>query len=302
MSGSAISSTTGSYSQTVSNDPLVYELVDFTNTVSHMKISLGTTNETYFTSSQFKQVIGLANNGAGAESIGVGPSGKEPNVGDAWTLGYTADSTGNYKIYQWKNSAWVQRAGGATHIAVSPQGYPWVITKLGAIYYWNGSAFVLAPGNACASWISVGSNAFGSTYGDPWILGCHEGTNGYNIYQLQGSTFVQQPSQAIRIAVGPLGPWIINKAGSVYYWDGSGYAEAPGSPCATDIAVAPLFSVFPFGDAWITGCHFQGTGYNIYQLNMNGVWEQVPGEANQISLSPDSGVPWVVNSQGHIYE
>jgi hypothetical protein len=303
MSGAAYSTTTNSYSQTVGTDPLVDLLVDFTNTVSHMQISVDTGNDTNFTSSQFMEVGGFASNGAAAESIGVGPNAKGSNVGDAWTLGFNANSSGDYNIYQWVNSAWVKRTGAATHLAVSPEGYPWVINHTGAIFYWNGSEFELAPGNACASWIGVGPNAFGSTYGDPWILGCNVQTNNnYNIYQLQGSTWVQQPGEATRLAVGPAGPWVINSAGNVFYWVNGNFTVVPGNVCATSIAVGPATSALPFGEAWTTGCHFQSTGYNIYQLGEGWSWDQVTGQASQISVSPDFGVPWIVDSNGHIYE
>jgi len=308
MNGTAYSASTGGFTQMVSNDPLVNQLVDFTNTVSHINISLAPLGQTIFTSSQFKEVGGLASTGAQTESIGVGPSAFGSDTGVAWTLGYNANSSGNFNIYQWQNSGWVQQSGSATHIAVSPQGYPWIINSQGNISYWNGSAFESAPGDACGSWIGVGPNAYGSTYGDPWILGCHEGTNGFSIYRLQGSTWVQQTGQATRLTIGFGGPWIIDAAGSVYYWDGNGFAGAPGSPCATDIAAnpeiipAPGITPSPYGIVWITGCHFQSTGYSIYQLQPNATWGQVPGQAIQISLSPDWAVPWVVDSNGHIYE
>lgn len=100
--GSAESSTTGSFTQTVTTDPKVTTLVDYTNTTSHMTVSLGTTNETYFSTSQFLQVGGTAVNnlvpcptGGGycyPQSIGVGPgTGSSPN-GTAWVLG-TAQTT-----------------------------------------------------------------------------------------------------------------------------------------------------------------------------------------------------------------
>ena len=41
ITGSAYSSTTNAYSQTISNDPAVSLLADFTNTTSHMNVSLG---------------------------------------------------------------------------------------------------------------------------------------------------------------------------------------------------------------------------------------------------------------------
>jgi hypothetical protein len=311
MSGAAYSTTTGSYSQTVGTDPLVDLLVDFTHSVSHMEISVDTDNDTYFTSSQFLEVGGLAANAAKIESIGVGPNnGQSQNVGDGWVLGSIANSNGDYGIFRWLNSSWVQVSGAGTQLAVGPEGYPWVINHAGAIFYWNGSEFELAPGNACASWIGVGANNyFAIPYGDPWILGCNLQTNNnYNIYQLQGSnlptqggTWVQQPGEATRIAVGWGTPWVINSAGNVFYWVNGNFTVVPGNVCATSISVGPATSTLPFGEAWITGCHFQSTGYDIYQLGENWIWNQVPGQAIQISVSPDIGVPWIVDSNGHIY-
>jgi hypothetical protein len=49
MAGSAYSSATGRYSQTISNDPSIWPLLDFTHTTTHMRVALGSTDETYFT-------------------------------------------------------------------------------------------------------------------------------------------------------------------------------------------------------------------------------------------------------------
>ncbi len=53
--------------------------------------------------------------------------------------------------------------------------------------------------------------------------------------------------------------------------------------CATSIAVGPLVAGIPFGDgfgdAWVTGCTAEGTGYGIYQLQF-GAWVQIPGCGN----------------------
>jgi hypothetical protein len=48
MTGSAYSSTTGSFSQTIDNDPNVYVLTDFTKTTSHIVVTLGSAAQTYF--------------------------------------------------------------------------------------------------------------------------------------------------------------------------------------------------------------------------------------------------------------
>jgi hypothetical protein len=305
MAGSAYSTATGKYSQTVTSDSAVDLLEDFTNATSHMNVTLGTTDETYFSVSQFKQVGGLASNSATAEPIAVGPNANGSQVGDAWTLGFNPDVNGQYAIYQWKNSNWVEQPGRATHIAVGPEGYPWAVNYQGLIYYWDGNSFEPAPNQSttCASWISVGPNAYGSSYGDPWILGCHEGTDGYSVYQLQGSNWVYQNAKAVKIAVGPKGPWITSITGAVYYWNGSGFVEAP-TACATSIAVGPLSAPFagPYGDVWTTGCHLDGNGYRIYQLQKGTTWVEIPGIASAIAVSPDFGVPWYVDTVGHIFE
>lgn len=57
MAGSAYSSQTGSSSQTISTDPNVSLMTDFTNTTTHMVVWLGTTNETYFSVSSSSQPI-----------------------------------------------------------------------------------------------------------------------------------------------------------------------------------------------------------------------------------------------------
>lgn len=305
MAGSAYSTATGRYSQTVTSDSAVQLLEDFTNATSHMNVTLGTTDETYFSVSQFKQVAGLASNSPAAEPIAVGPNANGSQVGDAWTLGYNADANGQYAIYQWKNSAWAEQPGRATHIADGPEGYPWAVNYQGLIYYWGGSSFEPAPNQSttCASWIAVGPNAFGSTHGDPWILGCHEGPDGYSIYQLQGSNWVSQNAKAKRIAMGPKGPWIISVTGAVYYWNGSTFVEAPAA-CATSIAVGPATAPFAGseGDPWITGCGLDGNGYRIYQLQNGTNWVEIPGIASAIAVSPDYGVPWYVDTVGHIFQ
>jgi hypothetical protein len=48
MVGSAYSSTTKSYSQTISSDPNIIVLTDGTNLSTHLVVTLGSTNETYF--------------------------------------------------------------------------------------------------------------------------------------------------------------------------------------------------------------------------------------------------------------
>jgi hypothetical protein len=337
MDGSAYSTATNSYSQTIGTDSAVTLLTDFTATTSHMLVSLGTDDQTYFNVSQWAQIPGSALswlvpcpgkvNDCYPQSIAVGPSSNGSTIGGPWVLSSEQDESGNFSLFQLVNNTWVRRPGPGSlastlfhtdaaagrQLAISPQGYPWVVNQLGQSYYWNGSAFELAPGNGCATAIAVGPNAYGSKYGDPWIIGC-DGADNVNgsIYQLQGSTWVKQVGSANRIAVSPQGvPWVVTAAGSIYRGaqlnlfgnQTLDWVLVPG--CATSIAVGPNTAPLagPYGDVWVTNCQPQGdAGHSIYQLQNGTSWVQIPGVASQISVSPDLGIPWVVNFGGQIFQ
>jgi hypothetical protein len=309
MQGEAWSLSKKAY-EAVNLDPVVYLLTDFTDTTSHMNVSVSAgSEETYFSVSQWDQVGGAALsynvpcNGVGGvcfpQPIAVGPSANGSPIGDPWVLG--TNSIGyDYGIYQWVDNTWVEKPGAATQIAVSPQGVAWVIDHLGQIFYWNGSAFELAPGNGCATSIGVGPASGNDPYGTPWVIGCNGGedTNG-GIYVLNGATWVQEPGAANQIAVSPEGvPWVISVGGHIYHWNGSNWTAVTG--CATSIAVGPTTAPLagPYGDAWAIGCG----GSNIFQFQNGTSWVQIPGAASYVSVSPDIGVPWVVNSSGQIFE
>jgi hypothetical protein len=310
MQGEAWSLSKKAY-ESVNLDPVVYLLTDFTKSTSHMNVSVsGTSEETYFSVSQFAQVGGqaLSNNvpcaGVGTvcfpQPIAVGPNANGSAVGDPWVLGAGSTSSGDHYIYEWQNSQWVLQPGAASQIAISPQGIPWAINHLGQIFYWNGSAFELAPGDGCATSIGVGPATRANRYGVPWVIGCNGGDNANGgIYELQGSTWVLQPGAANQIAVSPEGvPWVVSVGGHIFHWNGNNWTAVTG--CATNIAVGPTTATLagPYGDAWAIGCG----GNSIYQFQHGKSWVQIPGAASYISVSPDIGVPWVVNSAGQIFE
>src|SRR5271170_1560758 len=286
-----------------------------------MNVSLGNTDQTYFDVSQFAPAGGAeayaevtlcskpSNGFCNPLSIAVGPNAEGSNIGDAWIVSNTAASDGlDYLIYRWENSKWVKQAGrSGIMIAVSPRGNPWVVNHLGKISYFGGGKWVDAP-DACATSIGVGPNAFGLKYGDPWIIGCDGGwgTDG-GIYQLQGSTWVKQPGTGSQIAVSPdLGfTWVLKANGDIYFGAGGALSKYT-SACATSIAVGPLSAASEFadalGDVWITGCNGGALPPDespIYQLQF-GAWVQIPGSASEIAVSPDLGVPWIVNTLGQV--
>jgi len=118
---------------------------------------------------------------------------------------------------------------------------------------------------------------------------------------------VKQPGTGSQIAVSPdLGiPWVLKASGDIYIEAGGALTKYT-TACATSIAVGPVPAALEFGDAlgdvWIIGCN-EGAAppveSPIYQLQF-GAWVQIPGNASEIALSPDLGVPWIVNTFGQI--
>jgi hypothetical protein len=126
---------------------------------------------------------------------------------------------------------------------------------------------------------------------------------------LVGPEWVTQPGTGTQIAVSPQGfAWVINGKGNIFFWDGASFLQYP-TGCASSIAVGPPSLADPgwvFGEPWITGCSESNSGafqgFSVYQLRY-GSWVLIPGPAaDQISVSPDLGVPWLVNYSGQIFE
>jgi len=240
------------------------------------------------------------------QSIAAGPNGT------AWILGTAQTSEGDYYVYRRERSKWVQTDGAGLQIAVGVDGYPWVITHLGTIYYWNGNTFVLAPGNGCAMSIGVGPGDGSSTYpyGAPYIVGCDGSstTNG-GIYEYKGPTtgwYQLQGDTANRIAVSPQGVAVVITTSGVVFYDVNGSIFGSNPPgCASSVAAGsdsdPLAA--PYADVWITGCgNVNNQGAKIFQLQNGTAWVRIPGVASQISIAPDTGVVWVVTLTGEIFE
>jgi hypothetical protein len=313
MQGEAWSLSADTY-EAVNLDPVVYVLTDFTNSTSHMNVSVSSTSEnTYFSISQFEQVPGSAVDtsvpcaGPGGvchpEAIAVGPNANGSAIGDPWVLGSGANQLGDHDVYHWVNSKWVQEPGAATQIAVSPSGVPWIIDHAGQIFYWNGAGWTQIAG--CATSIGVGPAWSLDPHGSPWVIGCEGSatTNG-GIYFLNGTSWFREPGGASQIAVSPEGfPWVITAAGSIYHWNGSGWT--PVSGCATSIAVGPTTAPLagPYGDVWVVGCPTEYGISLVYQFQQGTTWVPISAPpAVQISLSPDLGVPWLVMLGGGIFK
>jgi hypothetical protein len=96
------------------------------------------------------------------------------------------------------------------HIAVSPDGSPWIVDDEGAIFCWLGSRWHRVIGGA----VDI---AFGAD-GNCWIAGRDGGRHGGNgVYLWNGREWDMTDGAANRIAVAPTGlPWLVNIRGGVY--------------------------------------------------------------------------------------
>ena len=48
---------------------------------------------------------------------------------------------------------------------------------------------------------------------DLWVIGTNRVGGGWGIYHWVNNTWVNVPGGAVRIAVGPTGPWVVNEYG-----------------------------------------------------------------------------------------
>ena len=194
-----------------------------------------------------------------ARWIGVGPNAYGLRYGDPWVV--SCDTLSGFAVYERQSTRWVLRpasyngfTGGAMRIAVSPQGFPWIVDGYGDVAYWTGTSFdFFDPASTpCARGIAVGpalatllASYDGSNYdpnqgfytaapfryGQAWILGCTVDANGnHPIYQFQNGTNglywvetgINQPvvpfTMGTQISVSPDRgvPWIYTASGNLY--------------------------------------------------------------------------------------
>jgi hypothetical protein len=224
-----------------------------------------------------------------------------------WSMNCDYDSSlhGN-SVEVLADGSWSPRPGRITQITMAPNGVPWALNDEGKIFYFDGSHFSSAglPPGGRATAIAVGWPVqFAS--GDPWIIGTGGGGPGGNgVYHLEPTStgaFEWYPipyAGAVQIAVSidtPNTPWLVANDGSIWKWNGNSFTEIPQGGCANTYASSSTIAVGKWNEAWIIGCGSAiGTGgFPIYHLTASG-WEEVPGAAVGITLSPE-GKPWVLS-------
>jgi len=204
-------------------------------------------------------------------------------------------STGGNQVVKWDsvNSTWNAVSGGAgIRISVDASGNPWVVNKSNFIYKYNGSTWTQVPGTATDIGIS---NTNGSVYAinttlvtsaDYQVVKWNPTTPGWDVV----------PNCAgIRIAVDGSGmPWVVNKLGSIFRYNGSSWTQLPGA--ATDIGIGAEGSVYIVGTTLVSPTG----GYRISKWSGSGWTDTASGAGINIAVDW-MGHPWTTNASNLIY-
>lgn len=207
--------------------------------------------------------------GLAAQDISIGKGGV------VWAIGK------NSSIYRFNGMEWTLIPGGATRVAVDPDGTAWIVNAGGQIFKYNyiSGNWDLKPGGARE--IAVGAD------GSVWVIGMNSVQGGYDIYRWNGNNWTNVPGGAVRIAVAPSGnAWVVNNTNNVFEWNGTSFVMKPGRVFDIDIGAN--------GAIWCTSADFR-----IFEW-VNNNWALRSGGAERIAVSPD-GHPWVVNSAGQVF-
>jgi hypothetical protein len=212
-----------------------------------------------------------------ASNIAVGANGA------VWSIGLTP-TDGSYNIQSLNGNSWQSIDGGGVHIAVDPNGLPWVINEAGQIWQRTTNGWVAVAG--LAKDIAIGAN------GAVWSIGNTPTDGGFNIQSWNGKIWQNIDGGGVRIAVDPKGnPWVINSANQIFRRVDNSWVLIVGS--ATDIAIGAN------GDVWIIGTSAREGGFNISKWN-DGNWVDVDGGGKKIAVE-NSGIPIVTNHLNQIF-
>jgi hypothetical protein len=131
--------------------------------------------------------------------------------GVVWATGPTT-VYGGHPIYRWNGCCgWILESGGATAIAVGPNGLPWVVNSFQQVFQWTGTTWAARSGAGAATAISEGAD------GAVWIIGPATVYGGHPIYLWNGASWTREPGAATALAVGPNGlPWAVNSFNQLF--------------------------------------------------------------------------------------
>jgi hypothetical protein len=214
--------------------------------------------------------------GAGfASDVGVAANGQ------VWIVSNTPVN-GGFSIQKLVGTSWATISGGAMRIAVGPNGNPWVVNSVNAIFRLVAGSWKTMPGTATD--IGVGAN------GSVWAIGTAPANGGHPIVRWTGSGWAPTGGNGVRIAVDPHGnAWVVNSVGAIFEYVAGTWRNHPG--LAIDIGVGPD------GSVWVVGSVGSSTGHGNEIYRWNGAdWRRVPGGATNIAVGL-GGKPWSVDAQ-----
>jgi hypothetical protein len=229
--------------------------------------------------------------------------------GAVWITG-TGATNGGFQIWRRSGSSWVLVDGGAVKVAVEPNGTPWVVNSSGSIFRRAG---VTAGNPSGTSWTTMPGGATDiaiGTEGTVYVLGTDNVAGNHSIFRWSSSSQVwtQVSGAAAHIAVDSTGrPWVVNASNNILRLNGSTWGAIGG--LARDIGAGSN------GSVWIIGTGLVGTAdYEIWSWNdqpggasglppapARASWVKTSGGARAVTVD-GNGKPWVVNSDGRIYQ
>jgi hypothetical protein len=320
MAGSAYSLATKSY-QTISTDPSVYLLTDFTDTTTRMTVSLGTSDQTYFSVAGTADTI-RSFTGAACGAFCDGWTTLDDN---ASTKTIVASNNNLYQIHTtgsiWKSTGaacsgtycpgWTKYDDNAADTAIAADGNSlFKLETNGQIWKSTG-----APCNSkgCNGWTMLDNNP----------LAVQIAASGGNLYELHGDGQIWKSTgvacsgtycpgwyrldfspDAISIVADGSKLYQLQSNGQVLKWDGAGCTGAlcpswtllDNNPLTVQIAAAGghLYELHSSGQVWkSTGVACSGTycpGWT--RIDDNAATTAIVAEGNNLYQLHDTGSVW----------
>jgi hypothetical protein len=136
--------------------------------------------------------------------------------------------------------------------------------------------------------ITLGGCSYSQRARDKW---------GRCIYKWDGKEWSRIPGLAVSISVDPRGdPWVVNSEGKIFKWEDGVWLDRTRGRPAQNIGIGAEYSVY------ITAKHkTRSKSGHVFKWAGN-YWERVPGDCAKRIAVNSAGRPWIVNTEGDIFE
>ncbi|MFT3922338.1 MAG: hypothetical protein QM778_07370 [Myxococcales bacterium] len=176
------------------------------------------------------------------------------------------------KIYQLTASGPQLIPGGATRIAVDPEGNAWIVNADGAIYTWFRSAWLNIPWDPVTD-VGVGAN------GNVFVI---RKSDGRPLLYNGAGAFKETVGTAVRISVGTDGyPWIVTPSGQLHRLLTNGAWEVQTITNVSDVSVGA------------GGTYVVGGGGQIYRWNGSSWVPEERAKGSVVAAGSAAPTVWV---------